>query len=223
MARVKTCAACGKKHVNKKGRPTCSSHIRGKGDPCLSYPMSGVTVCYYHGGKSPLAQQKIAKTEALEEGVRAMKEFGVPVNISPTEALLEEIRYTAGHVYFIRARLAALAGETDDPHHPFVWGLIEENDVQASQFPGTDSKEGAGIHMWYQLYLQERKHLVAVAAAAARAGVEDRIVRIEEEKGLLFAGVLRLILNDLSLTPEQWEMTKSVIPSRMKELEASQK
>ena len=222
MANVKTCTACKKKHVNKKGHETCSSHIRGTGEPCLAYAITGMRVCYIHGGKSPLAQKKVEQTEAMNEGIRVMKEFGVAVNISPAEALLEEIRYTAGHVHFLRARLAALSTDPDDPRHPFIWGTIEEHDVQASQFPGTDSKDGSGINMWYQLYLQERKHLVAVAAAAARAGVEERAIRVEEQKGLLFAGVLRLIFNDLQLTAEQWEMTKTVVPSRMRELEANQ-
>jgi hypothetical protein len=42
-----------------------------------------------------------------------------------------------------------------------------------------------------------------VCAAALKAGVEERFVKLAESQGALLASVIKAILGDLDLTPEQ--------------------
>ena len=70
--------------------------------------------------------------------------------------------------------------------------------------------------VWYVLYERERKHLVAVAAAALKAGVEERRVRLAEQQGNLVADVIRRILDALDLSPAQRERVPEVVPAQLR-------
>ena len=51
-----------------------------------------------------------------------------------------------------------------------------------------------------ELYQAERRHLAAVSAAAIKAGVEERRIRITQEQGAMIARALRGILNELGVS-----------------------
>jgi hypothetical protein len=104
---------------------------------------------------------------------------------------------TAGHVEWLRARIQDLEAER------LVWGKTKEEDHQATEFPGINVTEAAAINVWADLYFRERRHLVDVCAAALKAGVEERFVKLAESQGALLASVIKAILGDLDLTPEQ--------------------
>ncbi len=70
--------------------------------------------------------------------------------------------------------------------------------------------------IWYTLYSRERDHLVKVAAAAIKAGVEERKVRLAEQQGDLVALVIRRILTDLHLTPQQIDLVPTVVPMHLR-------
>ncbi|WP_235939394.1 hypothetical protein [Occultella kanbiaonis] len=130
-----------------------------------------------------------------------MVTFGLPVDIAPSEALLEEVRWTAGHVQWLRGRVQEL--DDDGTHHSLVWGETKVTDKGSGVAPGTDTVESSAPSIWYILYAKERDHLVAVCAAALKAGVEERRVRLAEQQGELVATVIRRILDELQLTVEQ--------------------
>lgn len=76
----------------------------------------------------------------------------------------------------------------------------------------------AGPSVWLTLYMRERDHLVKVCTQAIKAGIEERRVRLAEQQGALVAGVIRLILGDLHLTPEQLALVPVIVPQRLREL-----
>jgi hypothetical protein len=57
-----------------------------------------------------------------------------------------------------------------------------------------------------------------VCEAAIRAGIEERRVRLAEQQGALVADVIRKILGDLELTPEQAAKAGEVVPIRLRSL-----
>lgn len=78
--------------------------------------MTKQQVCRLHGGKAPrslAAAEKRGQDRAARE---AVKTYGLPVDVSPTEALLEEVRWTAGHVQWLRAWVQELEQSR------LVWG-----------------------------------------------------------------------------------------------------
>jgi thiamine monophosphate synthase len=84
-----------------------------------------------------------------------------------------------------------------------VWGTTEQVDKGSGEFTGTDTTEAAKPNVWLVLYQQERQHLVSVCKTAITCGIEERRVQLAEAQGEVVVGVIRAILGELGLTPEQ--------------------
>lgn len=194
-------------------------------------------VCYRHGGKAP--QNLAAAVRRGQELVarEAVATYGLPVDVSPTEALLEEVRWTAGHVRWLRDRVQELEQsqlvwgtvrtETEaggDDRLTFGGREVDDEDVtglvDVGSVPASKVIEAAGPSVWLDLYDRERKHLVGVCTAALRAGVEERRVRLAESQGALVAQAIRAILADLHLSVEQSALVGEVVPRHLRALAA---
>jgi hypothetical protein len=187
----------GKKH---QGEGTCTRPAGWGTD----HPGAGR--CKLHGGSVPSGRKA-----AMEElASRAVDTYGLPRDISPTDALLEEVRFTAGHVAWLRQRVSELAPDA------LTWGTREMVDKQATEFPGTDTTEAAAVNMWLELYYRERKHLVDVCKAAISVGIEERYVRLAEAQGAVVAAVIRRILERLGLSDEQSALVPFVVPEELR-------
>lgn len=195
-------------------KPKCGGKRRGadsNGAPC-SRPAGwgtdhvGVGRCKLHGGTTPshVAAGKVAMAE------RAVVTFGLPREIDPRDALLEEVYRSAGAVDWLQQQVHKL--EADQ----VVWGKAEEVDKQAGEFPGVDTTHKAAVNVWVELLNRERKHLVDVCKAAIAAGLEERRVRLAEQQGAMLASVIKNILGDLDLTPEQQGRVREVVPRHLR-------
>jgi hypothetical protein len=169
-------------------------------------PHAGHGTCWQHGGTAPshIAAGQVAMARA------AMATYGQKADTNPVDALLDEVRWTAGHVAWLRERVREIEQEA------LTWGKTEQVDKQASEFPGVDTTEAARPNVWLVLYQQERKHLVDVCKAAISAGIEERRVRLAEQQGEVIVGVIQAILGDLGLSPEQQAMVPEVVPRRLR-------
>lgn len=210
-----TCEKCGTAHVTYAGKPACAGHKKtddGTRVPCKNHPRLGSTVCSYHGGNTPQARAAAQARLAEQEATRQVKTLGIERDISPTDALLEEVRWTAGHVEWLRGKVQELedpsmvraqegwgTDDTSGPQnaHALTWGQTEYRAKTGGEDAGTTTVEQAGPSIWYILYERERKHLVSVCSAALRAGVEERKVRLAESQGDLVVTVIRRILDGL--------------------------
>lgn len=198
-ARWPNCAYC----TSGRPHPGCTGHVSPKqpraGQHCTIRCRPGET-CRYHGGAAPQVKAARARREAEREAEKIMTTLGLPIETSPTEALLDEVKWTAGHVRWLRERVQQLedpdAPQRPDPS-PLVWGRKQAVHKNSGEFPGTDTTETAAPSVWYELYTRERQHLVTVCAAALRAGIEERRVQLAEQQGALVADVVRGILDDL--------------------------
>ena len=125
-----------------------------------------------HGGKSPQAlanaQQRL-EHQAAEE---AMVTYGLPVDVDPHTALLNEVKATAGHVFWLRRIVAGLEQKQ-----------LTQGITKTVMLPdGTRRVEiESAVNTWVQLYQRERDLLRRVCSDAIRAGVEERRIRLEEE------------------------------------------
>jgi len=138
------------------------------------------------------------------------------VDVGPADALLQEIQRTAGHVAWLGNEIARM--ERDE----LTWGLYEENvepdienkdgDIITTQVTG---KWKADSHILYKMYRDERKHLVTAAKMALDAGVNERIVRMYEQVGDVFVGMIDRILDRLQLTDEQRVMVPGIVTAEL--------
>jgi hypothetical protein len=137
----------------------------------------------------------------------AVETYGLPRNVDPHTALLEEVWRTAGHVAWLEARVRELEEEA------LVCGTAEElSETGASTIvapPGTESaapelrvvkvKRAAAPSAWLELYQKERRHLVEVCRVAIACGIVDRQVKLAEEHGRNIAAVIAGALEDLGI------------------------
>lgn len=175
-------------------KPRCGANKTDGSGPCQQpagwgTDHNGTGPCKKHGGNT--ATHRKAGQQAAAE--RAVATLGLPVEVNPHEALLEEVHRTAGHVRW----LAEVVADTEKAD--LVWGLESETHKGATEFPGTDTTRAAKPSVWLELYHRERAHLVRVAKAAIDAGIDERRVQLAEQQGELVVQVIRATLNDLGV------------------------
>lgn len=199
MSDPNDCARCGRPH------PRCKGHNQ-QGEPCMRWPRRGVAVCPRHGGHAPQVIAAAERRLREEEAERAVVTFGLPREVDPAQALLEEVHRTAGHVAWVGAVVAGL--ERDE----LVWGLAEEIDRPVTDSGGgVETKHKAGVSVWVELYQRERRHLAQVSKAAIDAGVSERMVSVFEQVGAAYVSVLERVLDELELSPAQRQRVPELV------------
>jgi P27 family predicted phage terminase small subunit len=187
----------------------CTKNKHGK-VRCHKSRMRGTNACNFHQGDQPTARGKIALGKVADK----IPTYGQPLDVSPGEALLQEVRRTAGIVDWLGIVIARLA-EGD-----VVWGIERTASHSGGDFPGSDVITSAKPNVWVELYQKERRHLVATCEAALRANVDERLVRLAEMQGGRIVAVLNGIFSDLELLDWQRERLPEVVPRRIRELAA---
>lgn len=236
------CEKCGQPHVNTAGTPTCRAHKKNTDplEPCLNYARKGQKVCSYHGGavKAAVAKGKERQLEMRAEIALGKLRGAITraPSINPRDALQQEVDRTNAIVHWLGEKVAQLDDgiPTDDDAsgvtvaaggahtagkpHPLVWGVTQEQEVEASEYPGTNTTHSAEMNIWYVMWKKEREHLVVVTTAALKAGIDQRRIELSERIGQQVANTLRAILNDLVLSPEQEAMLPTVVPRHFEKL-----
>ncbi len=183
------------------------------GGQCKNPAVPGATVCRFHGGAAPQVQEAAQRRIAIAEARQAAVTLGLLIDISPEQALLDEVQRCAGMVAFYQARVEEIA---DAGFNSLVFGLTK------SKIGGEDGGDTfeAKPSVWLQLLNEERDRLVRVCAAALRAGIEERRVKLAEQQGILVAAVVRRILTRLNLTDDQLALVPTVVPEELRTLTA---
>lgn len=195
---------------NGLGVKELCGHTKKDGSTCrqaagMGTQHKGHGRCKWHGGNTPSEIKAQAKA-ALKRGDLW---YGDPVDITPEEAVLEEVRRTAGHVRFLEEQIATLSSEsllTDD---------LPEDEARTSAVRREEAKR-----RYEYLYPLERAHLLKVCQVAMHAGVEERRVRVAERIGNAMAVVLQGVLRDLKLSPKQIAAAPGIVKLHMNQLEA---
>lgn len=184
----------------------------GKRCPC--WARKGLAVCGSHGGATTRAKTAAKLRELEEKAWRTLKTYGQKKDTTATEALLEEVKWTAGHVAWLRERVQEIeaSAEAGYDQNGLVWGVVRRK--TGGEDRGVTEEATASI--WLKLYQIERAHLIRVCSEAIRAGIEERRVKLAEEHGALLAQVIRAVLDDLSLTPEQQARVSEVVPRHLR-------
>src|SRR6266511_1977607 len=121
----------------------CTATAKSTGRRCTHRPMRGQRVCRHHGGSASQAKAAVERRDERDEAERAVQTYGLPRDIAPDEALLEEVHNTAGHVAYLRQIVA---------------GLDQQRLKQYAAGEGGAMWERASV--WVEMYRAERAHLV---------------------------------------------------------------
>jgi len=130
----------------------------------------------------------------MERAREAVATFGLPREVAPDVALLEEVHRTAGHVGWLGALVAGLESS------------------ELAQW----SETGRAPSVWVRIYQEERQHLVRVAKAAIDAGIAERQVRLAEQQGTMLAQVIDVVLDGLGLDERQRGLVPEVVPAALR-------
>ncbi len=150
----------------------------------------GIGRCKLHGGNMPTH----VKRAQLVQAVQAVETYGLPREVLPFDALLEELQRTAGHVAWLGAQVRGMEGD-------HLVGPVGESGLDLKT--GTEHHPGYEPSVWLKLYQAERKHLTDVAATCIKCGIAERQVRIAEQQGQLLAEVIAAILKDLKVPADK--------------------
>lgn len=200
----------------KPVREQCTATAHGTGVRCRATADPGATVCRVHGGSAPQVKAAAQRRVQTEDARKAVATFGLPVDTEPMQALVDELRRTAGHVAWLGALIAGLShGEVagDGP----VGQMVPHSGSGLVQIlPGSAGGVTVAPSVWVDLYQAERRHLVTVAATLVKLGFTEREVRVLEFQASAFVGALRSIFADLGMLDDP--RVPDVVERRLREL-----
>lgn len=229
----------------------CPATSKHTGEPCghgagylTEHP--GYGACRWHAGNTPMGKKNAALLMGTEIKEGWKMRFGgdrTLTQITPEEALLEEVQRSAAFVRWLEERIGMWEIDATEVEDGALPGHHTRNPSAAvvslapmrrpPTRPVTD--DGTGLPMlidettrgtptptevdaWLRLYREERAHLAKAAKMAIDAGIAERHVRLAEDQGKLFAGGIKLILQALALTPEQQAQVPQLVPSIIRQM-----
>ena len=186
------CEKCGERHER------CSAHHKEYSEEtgefismraCQKWPMREAAVCDKHGGAQKAVRAKAIARQEEKEIRMKVASLGIPIQVDPIDALLNDIWETVGNIEFLRQLIQEL------PTHPGEDEVVGENKNhqpiwkhgEAGIYGMTYHQSGlptgeAKPHVLVQMYNDERKHLVNVTSAAIRLGIEEHRLQLEETR-----------------------------------------
>lgn len=190
----------------------CGAKAKSTGKPCTRPVVKGATRCRFHGGAAAQVKSAGQRRLAEERARDAVAKLNLRREVNPHVALLDEVYRAAGVVAWLDERVREL------PEADMAWGVTEEVEKTAGEFPGTDTTRAAELNVWIKWWQQERANLAKVAKMALDAGVEERRVRLAESQGALLADVIRRVLGDpeLGLSPQQQAQAAPVVARHLR-------
>lgn len=193
--------------------PRCTATSKQSGERCKRRPIPGGTVCAMHGGKTPAVAAKAQERLLARQALVAAEAFGLPREVDPHSALLEELHRCAGAVQWLGAIVADLRRDE------IGWGKVKE--THGTQLEkGTDNgvTKAAQVNVFVRLWQEERDRLAKVAKTCVDVGIEERRVRLAESAGQQLASVIRAVLDRLELSDGQRVLALQVVPDELRRL-----
>lgn len=200
-----TCPKCGEVMHPRK----CRAHSKRDGRHCGDWAAQGSEVCRRHGGAAPQVRAAAARRVEEEGARRIAATYGLPREIDPHQALLEELHRTAGHVHWLGELIAELEHQETGLARVGVDGDVEgaEDLRQSSGHSGLKQYyRDKGLlwekpSVWVELYQSERQQLAKVAGDCLKAGIEERLVKLAENQARMLAEAMQSFARSMGLDP----------------------
>lgn len=190
----------------------CSAKRRN-GEGCGAWAVRGATVCRMHGGSSPQARAAAARRVQEEKAARAAQRLAQPITTDPSQALLDLVSSAAGEVAYWRNRVDEIQDRDEKRLTSGLTKITEGKDRGGVTTLRTVETIAA---IEYRMWTMAQDRLAQYATAALRAGVQERQIKLAEQEGALVAEVIKAILDQLDLSPEQVARVPEVVPAQLR-------
>jgi len=130
--------------------------------------------------------------------LQAQVPYAGELQVSPWDAMLQEVRRSAYRVEWIQARVEEEAKEEAKL-------IAQEHDWEASKFAIARNAQSRELREWIKLEREERAHGATVARGAVSAGLSERYIESVQAEARMIAEVLRRALSAANLDAEQWQ------------------
>jgi hypothetical protein len=163
----------------------------------------------------------------LSNAKNAAYTYGRPIQISPPDALLQEVHRTAGHVQWLAEVIADLSPEdiiaNIEKTVEVEKGGMGPKDGEGGFSYTEDRREvshGIEVNTWIKLYQRERQMLVRVCAEAIKANIEERYIQLQEKEATALASAISNIVRKLGHSMAD-EETRNIVRVELQQLNAS--
>lgn len=173
------------------GRAQCTAKSKRTGERCRRAPIVGGTVCAYHGGRAPQVKAAAAGRVAVAKLAKQMPRWEPRTDLSPREVLALELGRSVAVCAWLTEQIDALDA------HALVWGTAQHRYGFGPEGPVDVRTDAAVPHALVAWWREERKHLVAVAKAAADAGVDERRVELQAAQARLLVAQVSMLVTEL--------------------------
>ena len=189
-----------------------------KGTPCKNAPghgteHPGVGPCSSHD-KGWATQRADIKVERYARPLLA-KLTGYDIDVNPMDGLLMCVRITAAEVAYFTERMAAL-GEDAMVQRPSITRTTVKQKGKDTEKQVVRIEQEEELNLWMTARRASMRDHAHFCKMALDAGVDERIVRVQESVGEALAGAVRSILDDLRLTPEQREHVPDIVRKHLR-------
>jgi hypothetical protein len=130
---------------------------------------------------------------------KLVRAYGGPVKVNPTDALMQELYRTQGHVLWLAEQVTNNA--PDELARAF-WEYRRSTEVPSGfkETVETHADHGyAGV--WLDLYMKERAHLAKICQIAITLDLDTRRLQLDEKMAAVFAAAVTGLCQDLGLDP----------------------
>jgi hypothetical protein len=175
----------------------CRGKIRNgekKGQSCNGWAIRGGNFCNKHGGQLPNVQLNAKRTRRQIAAERSIVMYGLPRDVAPATALLEELHRTQGHVDWLHNIIVNI-DSTDD----LIKGMVEEvhRSGTADEANWDEERIAVAENIWVRMYFRERKHLVEVAKTIMSLGLAQQMIAITRQQAEIFDRAIQAMLVEL--------------------------
>jgi hypothetical protein len=188
--------------------PKCSKLRQRDRQPCQAPAMRGSDplACRKHIGKS---LDVVRSQRAVVDEVRS---WGLgDTTTDPGELLLRLVTQSSTRAEAYARELERVVAEKGDLKKALT------GDSWTSGGEGSEPvKTGEYIRALTQLEANERDRAANFATKAIAAGLAERQVRLAERQGELIASVIKAVLGDLNLSPEQQALVGEIVPKHLR-------
>lgn len=168
----------------------------------------GAGRCKLHGGNTPTGELsgnlQLARRDAIV--------MGAPLPIDPHDAILQAIHITAGEVRYCSDRIAELDGALVPVETVKTRPLSHGKDGESEKHTVEEITRTTDVrlHAWIDARKDAMNRMVAYSAAALKAGVEERQVRVAEQYGAEIAEAMRAFALAVGLDPAEERVRRAL-------------
>lgn len=158
----------------------CRATAKGTGKQCRNPAIRGGFTCRAHGTAKgtparAAADRRIEQERMEREMTKATETYGLPRDVDPGQAMLEEVRRTAGHVMWLQMQVNAIPkAELFDAKHAVLLAT----------------------------YRQERVHYGRITRDAVSCGLKAKQLDLLEELAQNVVQAMRVMAVELGFSPD---------------------